>query len=167
MIERQRATDESDGVVHFRPRRKLAPRQSVAFTLNLAPMVDVVFLLLIFFISTTTFKRAEGVLASRLPKEGGFASETALPVTPIVVHLAPGASGPTEYGLRVEGFVNTPVTFGELTSFLLELQRNPGFDDQTPIIIQAPAELLWDHVVGCWNAAVRADCKHIAFGRGS
>ena len=133
-------------------------------TLNLAPMVDVVFLLLIFFITTTTFKRAEGLLMSRLPREGGFASEVALPVTPIVIRLKQTGFGPTDYAMSIDNFINAPTSFNELTTFLIEIQGNPGFDDETPVVIQAQPDLPWDHVVGCWNAAVRAGCKRISFG---
>ena len=58
------------------------PKRSsaVRLTLNLAPMIDVTFLLLIFFLVTTTFKRAEGIFASHLPKDAG-APTAALPIS--------------------------------------------------------------------------------------
>jgi biopolymer transport protein ExbD len=127
-------------------------------------MIDVVFLLLIFFISTTTLKRAEGVLPSRLPRQSGLASEVAPPITPIVVHVRQTGPGPGDYALRVESFVDTPTTFNELARFLEEIQDQPGFDDETPVVIQASEEVVWDLIVGCWNAAVRAGCKSISFG---
>ena len=157
-------TSEPTGVAHLHLQRKRAPRQATVLTLNLAPMVDVVFLLLIFFISTTTFKRAEGILPSRLPKRGGLAGEVAPPITPIVVHLFQTGPGPTDYAIRVENFIHAPPTFNDLAVFLKEIQANPGFDQETPVVIQAANEVLWDHVVGCWNAAVRAGCKRISFG---
>lgn len=152
------------GVVHLRPRRKRAPREATVLTLNLAPMVDVVFLLLIFFIATTTFERPEGLLPSQLPKQSGLASEVAPPIMPIVVHVVQTGRGPTDYSIRVENFVDTPTTFNELASFLKAIQSEPGFDDETPVVIQAASEVLWDHIVGCWNAAVGAGCKRISFG---
>jgi biopolymer transport protein ExbD len=154
----------ADEVVHFVPRRKRSPRETTAMTLNLAPMVDIVFLLLIFFVTTTTFRRAEGVLPARLPRDSGVADAVALPVTPIVVHVTQTGSGPGEYELRVENFVNAPTTFTGLAAFLADIQGNPGFDDETPVVIKAPEDVVWDHVVGCWNAAVRAGYKRISFG---
>ncbi len=154
----------TEEVVHFRPRRKRTQRELTSLTLNLAPMVDVVFLLLIFFIVTTTFKKAEGVLPSRLPSQGGVADQYDLPITPITVHVIGKSDSPTEYEITVEHFVNRPTTFNELSTFLNEIQANPGFDDETPVIIRSADDVLWDHVVGCWNAAVRAGCKRISFG---
>ncbi len=127
-------------------------------------MIDVVFLLLIFFISTTTLKRAEGILPSRLPRQSGLATEVAPPITPIVVHVRQTGPGPADYALRVESFADAPTSFNELAAFLEEIQSQPGFDDETPVVIQAAEEVVWDHVVACWNAAVRAGCKSISFG---
>ncbi len=151
-------------VVHFRPRRKRAPRELTRLTLNLAPMVDVVFLLLIFFIATTTFKRAEGILPAQFPRQGSAASEVALPITPIVVRVVQTGPGPTDYSINVENFVDQPTTFIELSAFLKQVRENPGFDDETPVVIRTAPDVAWDHVVGCWNAAVRAACKHVSFG---
>ncbi len=153
-----------NGAVHFRPRRKRTQRELTALTLNLAPMVDVVFLLLIFFISTTTFKRAEGILPAQLPKQGNMADALALPISPIIVHLQQTGPGPADYVIRVEDFVDTPTTFSELSAFLKRVQENPGFDDETPVVLKTSPDVQWDHVVGCWNAAVAAGCKHVSFG---
>lgn len=127
-------------------------------------MVDVVFLLLIFFISTTTFERAEGLLAAQLPKQGSFADSIALPISPIIVHLEQTGPGPTDYSMRIENFVDHPTTFSELSKFLKGVQGNPGFDDETPVVLKTAFQVKWDHVVGCWNAAVAAGCKHVSFG---
>ncbi len=151
-------------VVHFLPRRRRAPREFTALTLNLAPMIDVVFLLLIFFISTTTFKRAEGLLPAQLPRQSGLGTAVELPLAPIVVHLTQSGLGPADYEVRIEGFVDRPTTFNELTAFLTELQQHPGFDNETPVVIESGWKVQWDHVVGCWNAAIRAGCKRVSFG---
>ncbi|MEE9293919.1 MAG: biopolymer transporter ExbD [Phycisphaerae bacterium] len=151
-------------VVHFRPRRKRAPRELTALTLNLAPMVDVVFLLLIFFITTTTFRRAEGLLSAQLPRQGSPADEVALPISPIFVRLVETGPGPTDYSITVENFIDQPTTFNELATFLKKVQESPGFDEQTPVVIKAGIDVKWDHIVGCWNAAVRAGSRHVSFG---
>ena len=139
-------------------------RERTVVSLNLAPMVDIVFLLLIFFITTTTFKRAEGLLLSQLPRQGKLGTEIALPITPIVVHLTHATDGPLDYALRIDSFVNAPTTFNELAAFLKEIQGNPGFGKDTPVVIQIQPDIEWDHVVSCWNAAVRAEFEQISFG---
>lgn len=130
--------------------------------MNLAPMIDVTFLLLIFFLVTTTFERAEGVFASNLPRDTG-APAVALPISPIVVRLSQTGPAHDDFAIRLDKLSNQPATFGALTDLLRELQAEPGFDNETPVVIVAQNDVRWDHVVGCWNAALRAGCKRIAF----
>ena len=143
-------------------RRIRRSRSALRLTLNLAPMIDVTFLLLIFFVVTTTFKRAEGIFASRLPKDAGAPAAT-LPISPIVVRVSqPDPSG-RYCRIRIDNFARAPQTFNELAQFLVDVQANPGFDRQTPVVIFPTPGVRWDHVVNCWNAAVRAKCAVITF----
>ena len=160
---RNRLQETLHGTVRAdRYRRKR--RGATPLVLNLAPMIDVTFLLLIFFSVTTTFRRAEGFLAAKLPRDAGR-STVAMPITPIVVRIEPGDVGLGGYQLRVDHFVNSPATAGELVAFLTDIHQQPGFDRKTPVILAASPDVAWDHVVACWNAALHADCKNISFGR--
>lgn len=145
-------------------RRGWLRRAKGPLTLNLAPMIDVTFLLLIFFSVTTTFKRAEGFFSARLPSDSGRPA-VALPISPVIVRLQQFGPGPGDYRISLDHFLNTPATFDELTRFLVNVQKNPGFDRETPVIIAAEPDVAWDHVVSCWNAAVLAGCANIAFGK--
>ena len=124
-------------------------------TLNFAPMIDVTFLLLIFFLVTTTFERAEGILDSQLPKDSG-AHTVALPLSPIVVRLTQLGETHDEFAISLDRFPHKPTTFSELTETIRAIHELPGFDRETPTIIVAGNDVRWDHVVGCWNAALRA-----------
>lgn len=134
--------------------------------MNLAPLIDVTFLLLIFFVVSTTFGRPEGVLASRLPGDQG-APSVSLPITPTVVRLKQVGPGEDDFALVIDNFADSPDNFAELASFLKDLQTRPGFDAETPVVIVPDTLVAWDHVVNCFNAAVRAGCRNIAFGEGS
>ena len=147
----------------WRPQRKARPVSPI--TLNLAPMIDVTFLLLIFFVVTTTFKRAEGIFAAHLPKDIG-APMVALPISPIVVRVSQPVPDSDEYQIRIDNFTRAPQSFGELARFLTDVQGNPGFDRKTPVVVFPTSEVRWDHVVNCWNAAVRAKCENITFAGG-
>ncbi len=125
-------------------------------------MIDVTFLLLIFFVVTTTFKRPEGVFASKLPSDAGTPAAT-LPISPIVVRISQSDAAGRYFQIRIDNFARSPQTFGELAQFLIDVQANPGFDRQTPVVIFPESEVRWDHVVNCWNAAVRAKCTTITF----
>ena len=138
-------------------------RPGAGMSLHLAPMIDVTFLLLIFFLLSTTFRRPEGILGANLPRESGPPS-VALPISPVVVRLTSTGPAPGDYAIQIDNFEAQPVTFGELTQFLVDIRRNEGFDDETPVVIVASVDTLWEPVVDCWNAAVRAACKNISFG---
>ena len=125
-------------------------------------MIDVTFLLLIFFLVTTTFERAEGVFTSELPRDRGQPA-VALPISPIVVRLKQTDLAFDTYSISIDRFENQPKTFDELVTVLQEIHTRPGFDQETPVVIVADNDVRWDHVVGCWNAALRANCKNVAF----
>jgi len=168
MSERAGAAHLSPEVIHRRVeairirRRRAHHSRGLAATLNLPAMIDLTFLFLIFFLVTTTFERAEGILASDMPKARGQTT-VALPVSPIVIRLSTGEADPEGVLIRIDRFDNAPQSLGALTGFLRDVQNEPGFDSETPVVIVANDDVRWDHVVGCWNAALRAGCKSIAF----
>ncbi len=145
-----------------RMRRRKLP---LAMALNLAPMIDITFLLLIFFLVTTTFKRAEGVLAAKMPEDSGV-SGPALPISPIIVRIRQPEPSSGHYVIQIDNAVRQPLTFDELAQFLVNFQANPGFDRQTPVVIYPEVDVKWDYVVNGWNAAVRAQCANITFAGG-
>lgn len=143
-------------------RRRRPARPGASIALAIAPMIDLTFLLLIFFLVTTTFERAEGLLASKLPRDTG-APGVALPISPIVVRVSRTGPGHDDYAIRIDHFDNAPAHAVELTEMLRRIQNQPGFDAKTPVVIAAKDDVKWDHVVGCWNAAVAAGYEQIAF----
>lgn len=150
------------GPAHARARATRRGPRGAPIAVNLAPMIDVTFLLLIFFLVTTTFERAEGILASDMPRESA-APAVALPISPIVIRLQQTGPGADDFSMRLDHFENVPSDFAELVDLLRRIQGEPGFDTETPIVIVADNTVRWDHVVGCWNAALRADCARIIF----
>lgn len=143
-------------------RRGRRGHRGVTIGFHLAPMIDMTFIFLIFYLVTTTFDRPEGTLASKLPHTSG-AVGVALPISPIVVRLSRTGPGADEYAIRIDHFDNVPGSAVELTETLRRIQGEPGFDAETPVVIVAQDDVPWDHVVGCWNAAVAAGYKQIAF----
>ena len=145
------------------PRWRRHERGGVPIAVNFAPMIDVSFLLLIFFLVTTSFERAEGILASQMPRDSG-APTVALPLSPIVVRLVQTGAGRDDFSMGIDQVERTPRSFAELTATLRAIHERPAFDTETPGVIVAGDDVRWDHVVGCWNAALRAGCERIAFG---
>ncbi|HEY3246533.1 MAG TPA: biopolymer transporter ExbD [Phycisphaerae bacterium] len=150
-----------DPFVPFRPRRKRSkPAREVGF--NITPMIDMTFLLLTFYILASSFEQSEGVLASRMPRSGAVAS-VALPISPVVVRVQQVGVGPNDFSVAIEGAPQRPASFEELTGLLRQIQQKPGFDSETPVVIQADQRVRWDHIVNVWNSAVRARFRNIAF----
>ncbi|MGB2985524.1 MAG: biopolymer transporter ExbD, partial [Phycisphaerae bacterium] len=145
-----------------RPRRRRRTARGIPMAVNLAPMIDVAFLLLIFFLVTTTFERAEGILASDLP-DASRAPAVALPISPIVIRLTQAGEGHEDFTIGIDRFEGVPQDFAALPAFLRQIQEHPGFDKQTPVVIVADNDVRWDHVVNCWNTALRAGYEKIAF----
>jgi len=145
-----------------RQRRRREPR-GVAIAVNFAPMIDVTFLLLIFFLVTTSFERAEGLLTGRMPADATTPA-VPLPLSPIVVRLTQDGPAHENLAITIDGFDRSPHGFDELAESILGIHDLPGFDVDTPVIIVGANDVRWDHVVGAWNAALRAGCKRVAFG---
>ena len=77
----------------MRVNRELAERES---RLDMTPMIDVTFLLLIFFMCTLKFKTLDGKLSAYLPKDVGVNTTPAEPKEKIEIRMdlkAPGKGG--------------------------------------------------------------------------
>jgi biopolymer transport protein ExbD len=142
-------------------RRRRSGRSPIV--LHLAPMIDVTFLLLIFFLVSTRFGQAEGVLASQMPHQGQGQS-VALPMSPLVVRIHQVGPDLDDFEILIDHFTEVPRSFGELATYLREIQAQPGFDAETPVVLMPQPDVAWDHVVNAWNAALRAGYRTVAFG---
>lgn len=89
--------------------------------INLAPMIDILFILLIFFLVSTSFVRESGVTVQRP------AAETASAATSGTIMVAITASGE----IRVDRQIVDLRRLGKLVS------RLHGLSPQAPVIIQA------------------------------
>lgn len=148
------------GAARYVRRRKSRKPALPQLTLAIAPMVDMSFLFLIFFVATSRFESPEGMLSSALPGVSDRSSAS-LPISPIVVRLASIGDGPCV--VTIDRF-DSPRDLASLAESLLQVQRQPGFDAETPVVLIADTGVRWEHVVEAWNAALRAGCRKIAFG---
>lgn len=145
--------------------RRARERRGTALGFNLTPMIDVTFNLLIYFLVSSSFLRAEGFLPSRMAQLGAQASSPALPVTPIRLYLA-RTEKDDGVRMRLENTARIPRSFADLYQVLLGLRSGGlGFDASTPVVIHAEDEVAWDHVVNAFNAARRAGYESISFGQ--
>ena len=163
-----------------RDRRRRAERlksRGGAVSLNLTPMIDVVFQLLVFFVCTTRTLDAESVFRLDVPGEsqrGAAGAESAdaasafeLPRTPLRIHLSHGPDGPV---IRLEPPLGNTSTVEQLASFLASSRRGAEgrglFAGDHPMELVPDAEAPWEDVVAAFNAVLRARFTNVGFGRG-
>jgi biopolymer transport protein ExbD len=111
---------------------------------NLAPMIDVVFLLLMYFLLTSQFRPAERALALDVPAPGAAsaADPFALPSTPVTIRVRSLGTGPDELTLDVDHPALSIGSEGPLEDRLLGAMLPP---DQEFIVEAGSAR--WEHAV--------------------
>lgn len=140
-------------------------RQQARIGLNLTAMIDVVFLLLIYFMAATEFKQGEEIYRLDLPRRGAPADPFVLPRDPLRIVLA--STGPV-CRIRLPGPYAQPASFQALHGFLVENRRTAGtvgglFEADHPIIIEPTGTTRWEHAMEAFNAAVRARYTNVTF----
>lgn len=145
-------------------------RGTGALRLDLTSMIDVTFLLLVYFMTATSFRTGEEIYRMDIPERGGAAMEAdpfAMDDEPLRVHVASNASGAEGgYRLRLEGPWPQPRSFEELTAFLREHLLVPGrasglFGSDHPVIVQPAASAHWQHVMSVFNAAASSGYENV------
>lgn len=132
--------------------------------LNLTACIDIVFLLLIFFIVTIQFPAPEGSLAATL--SGG---EDPLPRPEIPLRVQVSSVGETGYRLDLDGHPTRPVSFGDLINMLSQLQDKPAagrhglYADDNLVVIAPGNQVRWQHVVNAYNASRKAGYSKVTF----
>ena len=114
-------------------------RESVE--INLAPLLDVVFLLLIFFMVSTTFTK-ESHMTIDLPESSAKASSAAPTAIEIVISQA------GTYSVNGQGLVNH-----QLDTLKRALQKSLNGQTKAPVIITADAKTPHEAVVRAMDAA--------------
>lgn len=128
---------------------KLATRSSESPQLDLTPLIDVVFLLLMFFMVTTTFDRQTAVRIE-LPEAGEQAEQPA----PDVLELLISDEG--RYFVGANEIVVRDV--GALSDALARLTDDPK---SAPLVIRADARARHQDVVRAMDAAGRAGYQNL------
>ena len=158
------------------PRRAARPahrdRSAPRIALNLTAMIDVTFLLLVYFLTATEFRRGEELYRMDLPPRAAAAPRDPfdLDERPLRILVATTGFGRHAYSLRLEGPYPHPGSFTDLHEFLRRRRisaASPGglFDPDHPIIIQPTTTTTWQHAMQAFDAAARAQYNNITFDR--
>ncbi|MEW6355392.1 MAG: biopolymer transporter ExbD [Planctomycetota bacterium] len=133
-------------------RRRALPgqiqQQEGELELDMTPMIDCVFLLLIFFIFSTKFPKQEGKLEASLPSARG-ATKTASTI--VVIEI-------TDNGKLMVN--DQPYSPDELAGLLAKLA---ALDPEQPVIISGDAQARHQWIVDALNACAKANITRISF----
>ncbi len=151
--------------------------------LEMTPMIDVTFLLLIFFLVATTFTQVEGKLYAFLPKDVGLACTFQSPPVErveVVVRVrsagrrmqldgrepwtGPSASSPRfRFVDRVVEYQVGPRRMRDLRELEARLASLHSADPERPLRIDARPGAVYSDVVAALDAAVHAEFDEISF----
>jgi len=130
----------------------------------MTPMIDVTFLLILFFILVMDFPKAEGFIPGTLPQKIGMASPTEQIIEKITVVLRP--VGQDRAGVVYEISGNPSPIPGPTELYGALVDRRESSTTKAPVIIQPRADVRWEYVVEAFNQAVRAKFQNVAFASG-
>ena len=144
--------------------------------LRITPMIDVVFLILIFFLCATQLKVPEGLLCSHLPRDRGSSSGLVVPVLPCRITLANEkglivlhadeqriANDSWEELERTRGFAGPNIQ--KLAEHLSERKMNYTGQDANglPVIIDFAKNVPWKYVTQALNICRRLNIADVSF----
>ena len=122
---------------------------------QIAPMVDVVFVLMLFFMASAGMQVAERELAVNLP--AGSAPGSAPAVTPIIIEIGP------EGTVSMNNLVYGQPGDKELKPLEDKLKELLAFGENDPVIIRPNVETRHDRIIDVLNCATRAAVKNLTF----
>jgi biopolymer transport protein ExbD len=163
---------DEDHVIEHTTARQRHRRGRPTIALNLTAMIDVTFLLLVYFMVATQFKLGEEVYRLDLPDRSGSAPADPfdLDEEPLYVHVATTGPGLDAYRVRFDGPYAQPASFDELHAFLRERRISETttgglFESDHPIIIVPTRVTKWQHALEAFNAAARAHYTNVTLAR--
>lgn len=129
----------------------IGSRQKEILDVNITPLIDVVFLLLIFFMVSTTFER-ESQIEIMLPE----ASASAKTTDEFVMQVTIDEEG--TYYVNQQRVINT-----KLDTLMKAMKQVAGDRKDPPIILSADAKTPHQSVVTAMDAARRLGFVHLNF----
>jgi len=163
--------EEVDDIRTRMRRSRAKPRLNV----NLTSLIDVTFLLLIYFMVATSMSMGEEAYRMDLPDRsaaGAQGDPFSLDQEPLRIIVTSAGPGMDEYHLRIEGPYPQPATFEDLFVYLRKSQindLNAGgvmlFAVDHPIVIQPERGTRWEHAFEAFNAGARAKYTNMTFGK--
>ncbi len=158
---------------------KTRPAAEQEHEMEMTPMIDVTFLLLIFFMCTIRFKTLEGRLSAYLPRDLGPSSAPAEPVESVRVTISvrePGTrysaadpsrlwSGEGRFAIRGRrlSYQVGPSAIGAPDALAARLRQIHADDAERPLVLTAGPKTTYADVVVVLDAALDAGFTDVTF----
>ena len=157
----------TETVHHTTTRQKSRRGAAKVAQLNLTSMMDVTFLMLIFFILTANFNAAEGIIAANLPTGVSDADPIKPNQEPLKIVLRAIDAEHVTIWVERQPLIHDG-DFNKLYKLLRGMRwskKNPtgALEPDNPIIIKPLKGIRWDYVVNAFNACVRAKFENVNF----
>ncbi|WP_027157690.1 ExbD/TolR family protein [Methylobacter luteus] len=136
--------------MNFRRKKRETPE------ISMAPMIDVVFLLLLFFMVTTTFNRQTEVNV-KLPEANGAEAEAHEKMITLIID-ADGV-----YYLKGEDGLPHELVNQKIDTLKQELHKIAAHSSQLPFVINADGKTPHQAVISALDSAGQAGFTHITF----
>lgn len=128
--------------------------------LQMTSMIDVVFLLLIYFIVTANFTIDEGTLLATMPGNSSQTQPEDELDPPVNIELTSADDGVT-YRIRVDG--QEPANASELAAYMKGRVAAGRMKIDDIVQIKPQGVVRWQHVVNVFNACVTAELENVGF----
>ncbi len=142
---------------------KKAPQPSGEVVPNLAPMVDVIMVLLVFFLLGTSLDLVkQGILQTELDPSSGPGAGARAQVNPLIQI----ALGDVRQGEAAQiMLLDDPLGENAFEALYRQLdqRRLAGADPANPVVIVPETDVRWKYVIQAMDAAVRAGFSNIQF----
>ena len=135
-------------------------RNERSLDVAMTPMIDVVFLLLIFFVWTASFQVVEYLLPSKISAQTGTGADAEIPpelidLEQVVVRLIANETA-------VQWIMNDEILDG-LTDVEARLVQVASIRNDIPVIVDPDQEIQLGNVIDVYDAAMRAGFHSIQF----
>jgi len=136
--------------------------------LRMVAMIDVVFLLLIFFLLTANFRSKEGFLPAELPRQVSSAAMTE--IEPLSLKLDSQPDGSCRIGIGRDEFLSIRADhinddFLHLRERLVAVLKSQQRYDTDPIKLMPTVGTSWDLVVRTYDVLWQLNLNNIIFSR--
>jgi|TARA_B100000809_G_scaffold251699_1_gene285503 biopolymer transport protein ExbD len=132
----------------------LENEQEDEMRVNMDPMIDCVFLLIIFFLATTSFIKLEQDLSIDLPKQSKEIKVKKPPAKPIVVNVKYRPGGRTSYHVDSEQM--------SLPSLTVSFSRARVRNKDQAVVIRGDRRVKWEHVAAVMSCCADAGISKVS-----